>query len=127
MSVVYKAKDNASNRTVAIKILGDDKYLWRFKAEAELGYLLNMANVANTIRADLTGETLPNDMTVKYLVMKWISGSSLSDVIRNNRIKTVPTPELLTLAVHRQPAQESHACAGTHPRGKHHPPRHQAQ
>ena len=70
MSVVYKARDNSSNRTVAIKILADDKYLWRFKAEAELGYLLNMANVASTIRAEMAGESLPNGMTVKYLVMK---------------------------------------------------------
>ncbi len=99
MSVVYKARDNASNRTVAIKILADDKYLWRFKAEAELGYLLNMANVASTIRAEMTGETLPNGMTIKYLVMKWISGLSLSDVIRNNRNKPVATPELLQFTV----------------------------
>ncbi|MEP6986581.1 MAG: serine/threonine-protein kinase, partial [Chloroflexota bacterium] len=99
MSVVYKAKDNSSNRTVAIKILADDKYLWRFKAEAELGYLLNMANVASTIRAEMAGETLPNGMTVKYLVMKWISGLSLSDVIRNNRQNPIATPQLLQFTV----------------------------
>ncbi len=99
MSVVYKARDNASNRTVAIKILADDKYLWRFKAEAELGYLLNIANVANTIRAEMTGETLPNGMTVKYLVMKWIAGASLGDVIRDNRLNPIPTPRLLQFTV----------------------------
>ncbi len=99
MSVVYKAQDNASNRTVAVKILTDDKYLWRFKAEADLGYMLNIANVASTIRAEMNGEVLPNGMTVKYLVMKWISGDSLSDVIRRHRLNPISTPELMQFTV----------------------------
>ncbi len=99
MSVVYKALDLASNRAVAIKILADDKYLWRFKAEAELGYLLTMTNVASTIRAEMNGETLPNGLTVKYLVMKWINGASLGDLIRDHRDQPIPTPELLQFTV----------------------------
>jgi serine/threonine protein kinase len=99
MSVVYKALDLASNRAVAIKILADDKYLWRFKAEAELGYLLTMTNVASTIRAEMNGETLPNGLTVKYLVMKWINGASLGDLIRDHRDHPIPTPELLQFTV----------------------------
>lgn len=99
MSVVYKARDNASNRTVAVKILADDKYLWRFKAEAELGYLLNIANVASTIRAEMNGEALPNGLNAKYLVMKWISGKSLGDVIRANRMYPLSTPKLLEFTV----------------------------
>lgn len=99
MSVVYRALDLASNRPVAIKILADDKYLWRFKAEAELGYLLTMTNIASTIRAEMNGETLPNGLTVKYLVMKWINGASLGDLIRDHREHPIPTPELLQFTV----------------------------
>src|SRR5213078_3548420 len=95
MSIVYKARDNSSNRTVAIKILADDRYFWRFKEEVDLGFLLNIANVASTIRSEMTGETLPNGMVIKYFVMKWIDGVTLSDVIRDHHAKPMPTPELL--------------------------------
>ncbi len=99
MSMVYKARDKSSNLFVAIKILADDKYLWRFKAEAELGYLLNIPNVARTIRAEMNGETLPNGLTVKYLVMKWIDGASLGDLIKDHREHPISTPELLEFTV----------------------------
>ncbi len=99
MSVVYKAHDNSSKRTVAIKILADDRYFWRFKEEVDLGFLLTIANVASTIRSEMTGETLPNGMTIKYFVMKWIAGVTLSDVIRDHNAKPMPTPELLQYTI----------------------------
>lgn len=99
MSVVYRAHDNSSNRTVAIKILADDRYYWRFKEEVDLGFLLNIANVASTIRSEMNGETLPNGMTIKYFVMKWIAGVTLSDVIRDHHAKPMPTPELLQYTI----------------------------
>ncbi len=99
MSVVYKATDDSSHHLVAIKILANEEYLWRFKAEAKIGYLLHGSNLASTIRAEMSGETLSNGMTIKYLVMKWIDGISLSDVIRENRQYRMPTPELLQFTV----------------------------
>src|SRR5215207_10106255 len=80
MSVVYKAQDTSSNRTVAINILADDRYYWRFKEEVELGFLLNITNVASTIRSEIAGVTL-------------------SDVIRDHHAKPMPTPELLQYTI----------------------------
>ena len=99
MSVVYKAHDNSSKRTVAIKILADDRYYWRFKEEVDLGFLLNIANVASTIRSEMNGETLANGMVIKYFVMKWVAGVTLSDVIREHHAKPMPTPELLQYTI----------------------------
>jgi eukaryotic-like serine/threonine-protein kinase len=98
MSVVYKALDNASRRTVAIKILLDERYFWRFENEFELSYDLTVTNIAVTTRADLDGETIydgEGEIAVKYLVMKWLSGLSLLDIIRKNREDPKPTQQLL--------------------------------
>ncbi len=102
MSVVYKALDNASRRYVAIKILLDEKFYWRFENEFELSYDLTVTNIAVTTRADLVGEIIfdgDGDIVIKYLVMKWLSGLSLLDIIRKNREDPKPTQQLLEEAL----------------------------
>lgn len=102
MSVVYKALDNASRRYVAIKILLDEKFYWRFENEFELSYDLTVTNIAVTTRADLDGEVIfdgDGDIVIKYLVMKWLSGLSLLDIIRKNREDPKPTQQLLEEAI----------------------------
>jgi serine/threonine protein kinase len=95
---VYQGYDNATGKAVAVKFLVDDRYLWRFKHEVELGYQLNISNVAATIRWELNGEAFDNGMVVKYLVMKWISGKALSEIIRENAKAPKPTKDMLAEA-----------------------------
>lgn len=94
MSVVYRALD-LDSKEVAVKILLHDKHLARFRHEADISYYLSIGNVATTIGAELSGESLPDGMVIKYLVMKWISGPSLSEVIKRNRKQGKTTSEIL--------------------------------
>lgn len=95
MSVVYRALD-LDSKEVAVKILLQDKHLARFRHEADISYYLNIGNVATTIGAELSGETLSDGTIIKYLVMKWISGPSLSEKIKENRKKNKTTQEILS-------------------------------
>jgi serine/threonine protein kinase len=98
MSVVYRAFDNSTQQTVAVKFLLDETHLERFKHEAQLGYLVNISNVANTIRAEIEGEWIAEGLSLKYLVMKWITGPSLAEIIRQNRKASRSTREILDYA-----------------------------
>jgi serine/threonine protein kinase len=94
MSVIYKAVDQSSQRHVAVKILLNERYYRRFKNEVDITWG-QKNNVASAIRYDIEGERLSDGTLVRYLVMKWLSGPSLSDRIRALRMESRSTRDLL--------------------------------
>lgn len=80
MSVVYKAYDKLLNRNVAIKLLTetrlrDDKSRARFKQEARATARLNHPNIVRVHEFEFGDDSPP------YLVMDYIEGTPLSDLI----------------------------------------------
>lgn len=78
-SVVYKAKDTVLNRLVTIKILRepldkDDKFLNRFRHEAQAVAKLSHPNIVNIY-------DVANAGGVQYLVMEYVEGCSLKEYL----------------------------------------------
>lgn len=78
-SVVYKAKDTILNRLVTIKILRepldkDDKFLNRFRHEAQAVAKLSHPNIVNIY-------DVANAGGVQYLVMEYVEGCSLKEYL----------------------------------------------
>ncbi|MBN9389209.1 MAG: Stk1 family PASTA domain-containing Ser/Thr kinase [Chloroflexi bacterium] len=79
MAAVYKALDLKLNRVVAVKILrdsyaADPQFLARFKREAEQAASLNHPNIVRVFDVGDEGD-------VHYIVMEYVEGSSLKDII----------------------------------------------
>jgi eukaryotic-like serine/threonine-protein kinase len=80
MAKVFKGTDRVLGRTVAVKVLspqfsGDDNFVSRFRREAQSAAGLNHPNIVSVYD---TGDQ--ND--VHYIVMEYIEGRTLRDVIR---------------------------------------------
>jgi len=96
MGVVYKALDTKLNREVAIKFLphhiapGEEERE-RFKIEAQAAAALNHPNIA-TIHAveEVDGET--------FIVMEYIKGKELKDIIQSNLPKVLNLRKVLEYA-----------------------------
>lgn len=85
MGSVYKVLDKTLGKTFAVKILRyelaqDKDAVKRFTQEAEAASRLTHANLGNVYDQGKTGSGAP------YLVMDYLNGLSLSDVIRNEEI-----------------------------------------
>ncbi|MFQ5641618.1 MAG: serine/threonine-protein kinase, partial [bacterium] len=85
MGVVYKAEDTKLKRDVAIKFLprqinASDDERARFKIEAQAAAALNHPNIA-TIHAI---EEVDGDM---FIVMEYIEGQELREMIRNSKFE----------------------------------------
>lgn len=83
MGTVYLAEQVAISRKVALKILHpdyarDEEFLRRFRQEARLAASLNHRNVVTVFDFDQA------DDGSLYIVMEYVDGRSLSEVIRNN-------------------------------------------
>ncbi|MCR8745292.1 Stk1 family PASTA domain-containing Ser/Thr kinase [Romboutsia lituseburensis] len=81
MAFVYEAKDRLLNRTVAVKVLrpefvDDEEFLSKFKREAEAVASLSHPNIVNVYDV---GE----DGRVHYIVMEFIDGQNLKEIIQN--------------------------------------------
>ncbi len=84
MGVVYKARDTMLDRTVAIKLLlsfseSDPVEVARFLQEAKAISSLNHPNIA-------TVHSLENHEGQKFIVMEYLEGGSLKDVIRKGEL-----------------------------------------
>ncbi|HZK01158.1 MAG TPA: Stk1 family PASTA domain-containing Ser/Thr kinase [Tissierellaceae bacterium] len=84
MAIVYKAKCHLLNRFVAIKILrdefiDDEEFIRKFKRESQAAASLSHPNVMNIY--DVGVQEL-NDKNVHYIVMEYIKGKTLKDLIR---------------------------------------------
>jgi len=95
MAIVYKAKDLLLHRQVAVKVLRpqfgvDDDFVNRFRREAQAVASLSHPNVVSVYDV---GE----DEDIHYIVMEYIDGSTLKDVI--NTQGALPVAEAVRIAV----------------------------
>ncbi|AJI77600.1 Stk1 family PASTA domain-containing Ser/Thr kinase [Corynebacterium singulare] len=86
MSEVYKADDTVLGRTVAIKMLRPDmardvNFRERFRREAQNSGKLNHPNIVAVFD---TGEKDVDGMTVPYIVMEYVQGRTLRDIVRED-------------------------------------------
>lgn len=83
MAVVYRARDALLGRLVAIKVLreqfaSDGEFLTRFRLEARAAASLSHPNVVNIYDV---GE----DRGIHYIVMEYVQGRNLKELIRSRR------------------------------------------
>jgi serine/threonine protein kinase len=79
MGIVYKARDLARNRTVAIKVIRKDRLIHadsvaRFRREAQAAARVADANVVRVYDSDHAGDT-------HYLVMEYVDGVTLQKLL----------------------------------------------
>ncbi len=81
MSTVYRATDLSLDRTVAVKVALDPQaeenpvYVARFKREARAAAALNHSGAVTVFDAGADGPT-------RYIVMEFVDGRSLADILR---------------------------------------------
>lgn len=95
MAIVYKATDLVLNRTVAVKVLRsqfgtDEDFVQRFRREAQAVASLSHPNVVSVYDVGQEDDTY-------YMVMEYIEGSNLKDVI--NEHGALPIPEAVRIAL----------------------------
>jgi len=106
MAIVYRAKDTLLNRTVAIKVLreqlaSDEGFIRRFRREAQAAASLSHQNIVSIFDVGKDGQE-------DYIVMEYVLGSTLKDVIRQE----APMPPQKALKIARQIAEAlAHAHA----------------
>ena len=108
MAFVYKAKDILLNRIVAVKVLrpefvDDDEFLGKFKREAEAVASLSHPNIVNVYDVGEDGK-------VHYIVMEYIDGQNLKEIIKNEG----PLDEYTALDITKQIAM---ALSAAHKKG----------
>lgn len=86
MAIVYKAKDLYLKRIVAVKILKeqyveDQEFIKKFVVEAQS--VANLNNI-NIVRIYDVGQHISDGRTLNYIVMEYINGKTLSDLIKEN-------------------------------------------
>ncbi|MFI0356523.1 Stk1 family PASTA domain-containing Ser/Thr kinase [Actinomadura sp. 9N407] len=87
MAEVYRARDLRLDRVVAVKTLRSDlardpTFQARFRREAQSAASLNHPSV---IAVYDTGEDVVGDTPIPYIVMEYVDGSTLRDLLRENR------------------------------------------
>ena len=85
MAEVFEATDARLNRRVAIKVLRgelakDPMFLERFRREAQSAAGLNHPNIVAVYD---TGEDLINGITIPYIVMEYVDGITLREMLNN--------------------------------------------
>src|SRR5918996_304265 len=108
MATVFRGTDRVLNRTVAVKILadrfaGDDKFVTRFRREAQAAARLNHPNIVSIYD---TGD----DDGAHYIVMELVEGDTLGDVLR--RDGALPAERAAAIAVSVAEALERAHQAG---------------
>jgi len=80
MADIYVGNDSRLGREVAVKILrpelsSDDEYIDRFRDEARAAARLNHPNIVSVF-------DWGSDAGDAYIVMEWVDGPTLADVLR---------------------------------------------
>ena len=99
MAKVYKAKDRLLDRFVAIKILKDQyaedsEFLKKFNNEAQSAAKLSHINIVNVF--DI-GEDLYKGERIYYIVMEYVDGQTLKDLIVNE--KRLSNPDIIDYSI----------------------------
>lgn len=99
MSVVYRAQDLLLGRVVAVKMLhesfsSDEDFLRRFRQEAYSAASLQHPNI-------VTVHDVGQDGHLQYIVMEYVDGRTLKQIIRqyNNDGQLMPTSRFLDLTI----------------------------
>jgi WD40 repeat protein/serine/threonine protein kinase len=90
MGIVYEAEQISLSRRVALKVLSfaaalDNRYLQRFKHEAQIAGHLNHSNIVPVFMVGC-------ERNVHYYAMQLIEGRTLGALIRELRQSSVPSP-----------------------------------
>lgn len=99
MAKVYKAKDRLLDRFVAIKILKDQyaedsEFLKKFNNEAQSAAKLSHINIVNVF--DI-GEDLYKGERIHYIVMEYVDGQTLKDLIVNE--ERLSNPDIIDYSI----------------------------
>ncbi|GFN36358.1 Stk1 family PASTA domain-containing Ser/Thr kinase [Tepidimicrobium xylanilyticum] len=91
MALVYKAKCRLLNRYVAIKILrdefnNDEEFIKKFKRESQAAASLSHPNIVNIYDV---GVDKKDGQEIHYIVMEYIKGKTLKEIIREKGKFTV--------------------------------------
>ncbi len=99
MAVVYRAQQVSLKRTVALKLMlpqisVDPQAVVRFQQEAQHAARLSHPHIVTIYSI---GElTLPNGLTVPYIAMQYISGTTLRELIQNEPLSPQQAVTILT-------------------------------
>lgn len=91
MALVYKAKCKLLNRYVAIKVLrdeyiNDEDFIRKFRRESQAAASLSHPNIVNIYDV---GVEKKGDHNIHYIVMEYIKGKTLKDIIKEKGKLTV--------------------------------------
>ena len=97
MADVYRAHDKLLDRSVAVKVLrpqftGDEEFVTRFRREAQAAARLSHPNIVNIYDVGY-------DEDVHYIVMEYISGETLKDLIIREKDIAVETAVRIALEI----------------------------
>lgn len=97
MSLVYRAVDIRTGHSVAVKILkseynSDKEFLERFQREAQAASLMSHHNLVNLLDVGVEGE-------YRYLVLEYVNGNTLKDVIRQRGRLNYQTAIQITIRI----------------------------
>lgn len=97
MAIVYKAVDLRTGHNVAVKVLRpeyneDAEFVSRFQREAEAASKMTHHNIVNLLDVGMDGEN-------RYLVMEYVEGKTLKEVIRERGKLSAPLACQITIRI----------------------------
>ena len=97
MAIVYKAVDMRTGHNVAVKVLRpefneDAEFIGRFQREAEAASKMTHHNIVNLLDVGMDGEN-------RYLVMEYVQGKTLKEVIQERGRLAAPLACQITIRI----------------------------
>ncbi|MBQ3155521.1 MAG: Stk1 family PASTA domain-containing Ser/Thr kinase [Clostridia bacterium] len=97
MAIVYRAIDRNTGHSVAVKVLKpefnrDAEFVGRFQREAEAASKMTHHNIVNLLDVGMDGEN-------RYLIMEYVKGKTLKEVIREKGRLTSPVAVQITIRI----------------------------
>ena len=91
MALVYKARCQLLDRLVAVKVLkdefvDDEEFVRKFKRESQAAASLSHPNIVNIYDVGVEKE---EDREIHYIVMEYVKGGTLKDLIRKKGILSI--------------------------------------
>ncbi|MGN1369458.1 MAG: Stk1 family PASTA domain-containing Ser/Thr kinase [Aristaeellaceae bacterium] len=97
MAIVYRAVDRNTGHSVAVKVLKpefnrDAEFVSRFQREAEAASKMTHHNIVNLLDVGMDGEN-------RYLIMEYVKGKTLKEVIREKGRLSAPVAVQITIRI----------------------------